>query len=690
MSQALASDPRDSIDSGVLRWLPLLLVAAILAAFLSAMLWIGGAQLGLWQPGILFVGALVVLLSGEVLLIGTGLAIPARIPVVIVTGAMLTSLALLAGALVTGLTAGAVFVGWSLLVAATVAIVSRGAPRAQTRTDLVDAVAVACLAILVGFWSRHCAAAIPELKASGILPSWSDFYIHGTVIAEFGSPLAVGRGALELADQPLPLYHYGGYMLAAAISRLVNLPGLGLATSILLPLGLLLAAIGSYALATALADRRAAVIAIGFLMLLPDPSFYGMANGFLAFHWNLFTHPGAGYALGAAAVALVFLGLWLEQRDWRALGLALALAAATFQLRAHVFLWLLPAVFATLALSTAFAQRHRRVIVAAGLAGIGLVVVLLLTVTPWRDLWLGRTWIREVMDLIHHAQEPTGYPGLYERLVHTVGIGPAVILGTVLIVPGVLGVFTILYPLLFVMVGRKAPLRPLDQFPLLLLLLVLLFILFAWGAPATQFEFKHRAVVLLYQMFAIWTAAYLSRVLFVSRSSDESALPYLVAIAAASMAVGLAFDVDPAKPKFAWGKQHYWAAAAPGVVDAASYVRAAARPGDTVAVGPIDDKAYWGDVATQLASMTDVPNYLARAALYGKMGGGRTEAVEQRLRQLRAVEAASDFASAQTLLRAAGITWYVVFGPAGAGFDPARARATAATPNSAVYLLGPR
>ncbi|MGB9365896.1 MAG: hypothetical protein WCE79_07775 [Xanthobacteraceae bacterium] len=654
-------------------------------------------------------GALIVLLSGEVLLVVAGLETPARLPVAVVTGAVATSLVLLAGVLLTGLTAGTVFVGWILAVVAAVLVLGRDVLRAQMRTDLVDAVAIACLAILVGFWSRHCAAAIPELKATGILPSWSDYYIHGAVIAQFGSPLAVGRGTLELADQPLPFYHYGSYMLAAAIGRLVDLPGLGLANSVLLPLGLLLAAIGSYALATALADRRAAVIAAGFLMVLPDPSFYGLANGFLAFHWNLFTHPGAGYALGAAAVSLVCLAPWFERRDWRALGLGLALAAATFQLRAHVFLWLMPAIVATLALSTAFARRHRRAIAAAGIAGIALVLVLALTITPLRDLWLGRTWVREVMDLIHRAQEPTGYPGLYDSLVGSLGIGPAAILGTLLIVPGVLGVFTVLYPLLLVLVVRQArramaarqappqpmdlfPLRlgPLDLFPLLLLLLLLLFVLFAWGAPTTLFEIKHRAVVLLYQVFAIWTAAYLSRAMFASRSSDEAALPYLAAIVVAAVAVGLAFDVDPARPRFAWGKQYYRVAAAPGVVDAAAHLRASARPGDTAAIGPIDDKAYFGDPATQIASLTDVPNYLARAALYGKTAGGRAEVVEQRLRQLRAVEASSDLSSAEGLLRAAGITWYVAFGPAGPGFDPARAHAIAVTPNSAIYLLRPR
>ena len=215
-----------------------------------------------------------------------------------------------------------------------------------------------CIAVLVGFWCRHAASAVSELKATGILPVWSDYFIHGSIIAEFGDPLAVSRGSIELVGEPLAFYHYAAYMIPAALASVADLPGLALATSVMLPLGLLVAGLGSYALGTALADRRAGVVAIAFLLLLPDPSLYGLNNGFLGFHWLLFTAPGSGYGLGAAAIALVFANEWFSSGSRAALMLALALTAAMFQLRAHIFLLFAPALVLTLICGTELARRH--------------------------------------------------------------------------------------------------------------------------------------------------------------------------------------------------------------------------------------------------------------------------------------------------------------------------------------------
>ena len=265
-------------------------------------------------------------------------AISARWPTAVVLGATATSLFLLGGVMITGLQAGIVFLIWIGLIGAIQMLRPRERLPSHSRCDAIDVFAIACLAVLVAFWCRHSAAALPELKASGILPVWTDYYIHGTIIAQFGDALAVHRGSLDLADQPWVFYHYSSYIIAAALAGVVQFPGLGLSTAIQLPVGLLLAAIGSYALATTLGDRRAGVTAIAAFMLLPDPSTYGFANGYFGFFWMMFTGPGAGYALGSAAVALVCAVEWFRTRNWRPLALALAIAGAMFEEigRAHV------------------------------------------------------------------------------------------------------------------------------------------------------------------------------------------------------------------------------------------------------------------------------------------------------------------------------------------------------------------
>src|SRR6476661_8209406 len=76
------------------------ILASVLAAFLLIMLWLGGANIDALQAAFCFVGALVVVTSGELLLRLAGLgASPVRVHLAVVCGATATSLAILAGVL---------------------------------------------------------------------------------------------------------------------------------------------------------------------------------------------------------------------------------------------------------------------------------------------------------------------------------------------------------------------------------------------------------------------------------------------------------------------------------------------------------------------------------------------------------------------------------------------------------------
>ena len=77
----------------------------------------------------------------------------------------------------------------------------------------------------------------------GVLPIWNDYFIHGVTIASFGSPFATG-GDMELAGVSRGFYHYAPFMIPAAFQAVSGMSGLALSTSLLLPLGLLIAAFG--------------------------------------------------------------------------------------------------------------------------------------------------------------------------------------------------------------------------------------------------------------------------------------------------------------------------------------------------------------------------------------------------------------------------------------------------------------
>jgi len=667
-----------------------LLVACILAAFLLSMLWLGGAPLSVREGLILAAGAAVVVIGGEILLSMSGLgSVPARLPVAVVLGTVATSLVLLAGVFVTGSTAAHVFLVWAAIVAAAGAIFRRKLFQSVTPGGAVDIVAIACLAVLAGFWCRRCAAAFPDLRTTGVLPAWNDYYIHGTIIAQFGDLVAVGQGAIELAGQAPTFYHYAAYMISAAVRGAVDLPGLALATCVLLPIGLLIAAIGSYALATALAGRRAGALTIAFLTLLPDPSTYGLANGFFGFYWNLFSHPGTGYALGSAAVSLVFLLAWFRSRQWTALIFALAIAVATLELRAHIFLWLVPAVATAALLDTAFARRHLRWIGWSALGCSLLGALLLWTVTPLRRVWLEWSWVAGFLDFVHQKQEPTGYPGLYESLVAMFGSAGAVPFGVALLIPGVLGVFVLLYPLLLAFSVKRRGWQTTDFIPLLVLCMFVLSVLFAPVASPEYTELKHRAIALLYHLTALWSAVYVCRLIFhdsFGESSVRVALA-LVGVTVLSILYGSITGADPAEPRFAWGKTHFGLRIRPALVEAADYVRTLARPGDIFAMAPTNANAVFGDVATEFVSLTDVPCYLARPGIQ-LMLPARQAVTRERLARLQEIESSADRATAMGLLRDTGVDWYVVVGAEGPGFDPARAHAAFAAREVAIYRVG--
>ena len=669
-------------------------VGGVLAAFLVVMLQLGGADIGLLEAAVCFFGALVVVASGEFLLRLAGLsASPARAPAAVVMGTTVTSLVVLAGVLVTGFQAGPIFLGWGVIVAALlIATHHRISWRGRSR-DFMDCAVVAVLAVLVAFWCRHAAAAIPEMKANGVLPLWIDYYIHGATIAQFSSSLAVDRGAIDLVAQSLPLYHYAGFMIAAVVGGIADLPGLGLAGAVLLPVGLLVAALGSYALAATLAGPLAGVIAIAFLALLPDASFYGLANGIFGFYWLLFTAPGSGYALGAAAVALVLANEWLNNRNRRALALAVVLVAAIFQLRALFLPMLLLAFTAMLACETTLVRRHPRAFIWLAFGGSGLALALLLAVPPLRYFWLEHSAVVRFLEFVHdQANAPTAYDGLYARHIASVGRGAAMAFGTALLLPAMLGGLVLLYPVALAAWIKRAGWQVIDLFPLLLLVAFVAVVVLAPSAPnGDATEYQHRPFVLVYQVVAIWTAVYLCRLAFDKTVTENSAraLPALMVVAATSILIGWLTGLEPGQPRFAWGKDFFRVSITPGIVEAAEHVRNAAGRGDVVAVVPLDPKATLIDRAIEFVSLTDIPSYLARPGIQMLHGAQHREVATERLARMAEVEAASDRLTAFTLLQRMGVTWYVRIGGEGPRFDPDRSHAAFATGNVTVYRIEP-
>ena len=671
---------------------PAVLDGLVLAAFASAMLTTGGATLDAAAIGSLFFGATIVAIAGSVIVAWTvGDAHPSHHVMAILLGSLATSLVLLLGCVTTGTLAAKVFLAWSVVVLAAGALTLRSAPEVE-RNDGLDVLAVVAIVILVAVRCHHAAGTLPSIQATGIVPVWSDYSIHGTEIAQFGDPHVQGLSSFLLAGQPLVFYHYAPYMLPAAAAGVMSLPPWGVAASLLLPYGILLMSLAVYAFARVRLGAVAATIAPAALLLVPDASAYGLRNGFFGFHWLLFTAPGSGYGLSAAFTALTLMAIWRSRHRSACFWLGIFVTAAAFEFKAQIFLLLAPAMAASLLCETAFARRHARaVILAVALTAIS-VIICLVTWHGARDAWLRFSALRPFLETVHSGMSPTAYDGAYTAIDRRYGPLVGTTLGVLALIPAALGALALALPIACVAAIRRTGWRVLDTFPIWCVAAWLAVVLLAPVASHGDYtEFQQRPFVLIYASALVWTLLFVERGL---PAAGPSAAGLRLALST-TLVAGIAITAlarrheDPARPRFAWGMRHFDTRLERGFIEAAAFVRAHAAAGDTFALIPTDPTSRLDDDATRLAALAGVPAYLARASIQASNGPARRLVVEQRLSELDRVATAGDANAAFGTLRTVGVDFLVTLGEHGPSFDPSGSRAAFRAAGAAVYRIGP-
>ncbi len=605
-------------------------------------------------------------------------------------GVAALGVATLATVAIAPLTAFAALVPWAILgILGDVLLARRIPPEPPPgRTDLV---AIVLCALLAAAWCRELAGAPRALELQGRLPAWIDFFIHGGVISQFGDPRAIGRGAIWLADYPRPVYHYASYMLPAALAVPLDLPGLPLATSLWVPIGFFALASGGYALGAALAGPAGGVAALAALLVAPDASNYWLRNGFYSFHWNMLSHPGSTYALGTALLAVVLLQRWIETRARAALAASLALVAATFVFRVHVFLLLLPAWLAVLALASRTVARHPKRFL---LAGAALAIAALAGLRALPELPLGESWafdqgqaLERFLHQVHDRQEPTGYEGAYRRAREAYGDAIGLAAGVLLVYPAALGAFLVLLPAAMWLVRKRLRLRGIDAFPLALIAFYGLIMVLA-PVPSHQdsTDLTHRPFVLLYAAIAVWTAAAFMDWLSRQGEHGPGRLWQTAALACAlALPVLWVLAAELARPKFGWGWELARHAIAPDLRAGAAFLRTRSRAGDTFAASGLAPGYAPIDAPTALVALTATPAFLARPWYQVFLGGPRAALAIRRYNALKAAEHASTPSAAMSELRKLGVRWYVVTKPGEPSWDPARSRAAFNRGTVAIY-----
>lgn len=590
-------------------------------------------------------------------------------------------LALTAALPVTAASAAAVVA--AIVVAADISR-ARRTPSAQP-----DARALVGFALCVAFTAAWCAGpagAYETLRAQGVLPVWIDYFFQGGMLSQYGDARALGRQSIYLADHPASFYHTASYALGAALAGGLGQPGLALASAAWMPLGFLAMLAGAYALGARLAGDAGGIAALLALAALPDPSNYGLRNGYFSLHWNLMAHPGATYALGAAFLSLALLDRWSAERARAALVASALLAASTLLFRAHIFLVFVPAWIAT---ATVCSVRHPRRRLAAW-----LMVALIAAGTAAADLALtnlaesGRYWrfaeraLHQFLIRVHMGVEPTAYPQAYADFAEFEPAVYALMLGLGLVVIAAFGLFVLLFPAALLLAREARVLKPIDAFCGFLFLVWLLLVFVAripWHGDPT--DLIHRPLVLLYPAFALWSFCLILRLF----SGSRRPWPALLAGSLLALPLVVVSADGMARPKFAWGEREVATRVPPGLVEAAAYLRARAAAGDIFVVAGLTAAGSTFDTPTQLCSLSGIPSYLSRPGFEMNKDAARKKVVAQRLAALREIDRQTDHGAAMRSLQALKVQWYVVTGDAGPRWDPGRGRAAFKAGTVALY-----
>lgn len=645
---------------------------------LAGLLWMSGAVSIPAAVGAMALFVFVVMSAGFLLLRAVDAAdLPA--PAAWVLGIFATAVAVYALVAVFHVLAATAFAIWTALVAG----FRFFAPRREAagkRMSWTELLGLALCAVVTVMWCHDVAEAPAILAAERHFPAWTDHFIHGGVISQFGDPRAVGRGSIQMADFPMPLYHYASYVLPAVFAAPLDVPGLLLSTSVWLPLGFFTMCAGAYSLGTVLARPAGGIAAVAALTMLPDASNYGLRNGFFAFQWNVLTHPGAPYAIGACLLAIALLQQWHGTGRRRPLAAALSLAAGLLLVRVNLFVLGFPALLAGAA---AFARTMRRRVILLGIAGLAFV----LFVFGFYALTGYERALEPFIANAHTLHEPTAYPGWYQNLLEAGGRSVAVPAGMLAVLVAGLGALLVAYPLVLALTLRNRALGAGDGATIAI---VGCYILLLVTAPVAQHgdttEFTQRPFVLLYAVIAAWTAAALVE-LVALRVQLGPRRVWMVTLAASTLALPLVWPQTGAlgQPKFGWGWRHLTHSVEDGLPEAARFLRRNFRPGDVFAAQGLTLDWVMTDVATKMTSLTGAPAYLARPFVQIIKGGRRKEVALERYAALARVLDEQSASAALARLRERGIQWYVVAGSAGPRWDPERRHAAFATGEVAIY-----
>lgn len=658
----------------------------VISVFALFMMIFGGGKITLELILFTIVVGLVLIKSGELALRTFRLTkINVWLPMAFVVGFVVISLPMVALTLIFKVSALTAFWICAVTVLGLNFLIAKET-FARTSSDWADTAIALLFAISIGFLAKIPVSSPMSLLNTGVLSIWSDYFLHGVTIASLGSPFASGVD-MELAGIGISFYHYAPFIIPAAFQTVSGMTGLALATSLLLPLGLLVAAFGSYAFAVELGGRIGGLFAITVVICLPVYATF-IQSGWFDFYWLLFATPGLGYALGVSAVVCVSTVTYLRHSENRVLWFTIALLFSLILIRVHVFMLLAPAIVSLIVLH--HWRRHIRLLLWVVISAIFVGLFALHFFTDLHAHWVAFSHPHEYLNFALQWSLFNGQAiKFFEYPLLTAVFQLWVILAAVL------GGYLVLYPLSFWLSVRRFGFHALDALPLLLLISFIGLMLFAPTARNGDFtEYKHRHFNLIYVVIAIYTIIYASNLLSVYFQNKNNIVwrVYGFMVFVFATTIGLNWNSNPARPDveaMPWASKLDNISIIPGLVNAAQYIKENAKYGDVLATGfSSSNTSDVSNLNIQAVSLTGVPAFISRADLKMTSSQCIKQVVNERLSLLNQLSTLTNWAESKSFLQNNGIRWFLVTSEELPAWDPGLKSAVFSSNSIAVYDSG--
>ncbi|MGO9532057.1 MAG: hypothetical protein ACLP3B_12895 [Syntrophobacteraceae bacterium] len=658
----------------------------VIISFILAMIWLGNGKMTMNLVLFSTMVSTVLTKTGELTLrISQLTTIKAWLPTAFVVGFAAISLPMVALTLICNISALTAFV-ISTLSVLSLTFYSSGKAAARPSTDWADTAIALFLAITIGFLIKNPASSFATLLNTGYLPVWSDYFIHGVTIASFGSPFATGVN-MEIAGTSRGFYHYAPFMIPAAFQTVSGMSGLALSTSILLPLGLLIAAFGSYEFSVELGGQVGGLLALTAMICLPAYSVF-IQSGWFDFYWLLSVAPGSGYAIGVSAVVCASTVTYLNKNDSsNLLCFTMLLLFSLVLIRVHMFMLLAPAIVIVLLIHRWPVNIH--LVIWAVVSMVAIIILVLHFSTHLHSLWM------EFSNPYGYLNDALLWSPVYGKKIELFEYPLLTVFAQLLVVcAAVLGIYFILYPLFLRLSVHRFGFQIADALPLLLLMSFVGLMLFAPSPGSGDFtEYKHRHFPLLYVIIAIYTITYACNLatnyLFSEKIFRQCV--YVLVICVTAVTIRLNWISNPERPNvkaMPWAERFYNQPIAPGLFESAKYIKTHARHGDVLAMDVTSLGFTPNSPMVEVISLSGVPAFISRPELMMKGSQSVRKIVAKRLDVLQELSSMNNWPDAQKVLLTNGIRWFLALTGEKPKWDPCLKNAAFSSNGVSVYDAG--